>query len=72
MGKLNRSRNLSDADDIYAALIAAHEGLSDEESTALNARLILTLFNHIGDADVIGEALEVATLAGQQERHKAL
>ncbi|OXT00767.1 hypothetical protein B7H23_11865 [Notoacmeibacter marinus] len=63
MAKLNRSRNITDADDIYASLIAAHEGLSDKESAALNARLILTLFNHIGDAEVIEEALGIARLS---------
>lgn len=67
MGRLNRSRNLADADNVYASLIAAHEGLSDEESAALNARLVLTLFNHIGDTGVIEEALEVARLSRPAE-----
>ncbi|RLQ88515.1 DUF2783 domain-containing protein [Notoacmeibacter ruber] len=66
MAKLNRSRNIPDADGIYASLIAAHEGLSDDESAALNARLILTLFNHIGDKGIIEEALEVARKASRQ------
>lgn len=38
-------------DDIYAALIAAHEGLSEGESHALNARLVLMLANALGDRD---------------------
>ncbi|WP_114389529.1 DUF2783 domain-containing protein [Notoacmeibacter marinus] len=67
MASLNRNRNIADADDVYASLIAAHEGLSDEESAALNARLILTLFNHIGDAGVIEEALAVARLSRPAE-----
>ena len=37
-------------DDVYAALLAAHEGLSAEESAALNARLVLLLANMTGDA----------------------
>lgn len=60
MTTLNTTRNLDRPDDAYDLLLSAHEGLSKEESDALNARLILTLINHIGDLDVIREALEVA------------
>ncbi|MFN3281800.1 MAG: DUF2783 domain-containing protein [Tabrizicola sp.] len=52
--------NLTRPDDSYAALIAAHEGLSEAESHALNARLILILMNHIGDPAVLAEALRLA------------
>ena len=48
------------ADDLYAALISAHEGLSDAESAALNARLILLLINLAGDADAVIAAIERA------------
>ena len=44
-------------DDIYAALMAAHHGLTDEQSARLNARLVLLLANHIGDADVVLAAI---------------
>ncbi len=47
-------------DDFYEALIAAHQNLPDEDSERLNARLILLLANHIGDLDVLNEALQVA------------
>jgi hypothetical protein len=58
---LTKDFNLGAAgDDVYAALIEAHEGLSAEESARLNARLILILINHIGDPEVISEALGVA------------
>jgi len=57
---LNLKPNFDHADDFYAALIAAHEGLSDAESEALNARLILILANHIGQADVLNAALAAA------------
>ena len=60
MAKLITTRNIARPDDVYARLIEAHEGKTDEESGALNARLILTLFNHIGDEEVIAEALELA------------
>jgi len=54
------TRNTPRADDVYQMLIDAHEGLSKAQSDALNARLILTLMNHIGDPQVIAQALMVA------------
>ncbi|MEZ5750775.1 MAG: DUF2783 domain-containing protein [Paracoccaceae bacterium] len=60
MGKLITTRNVPGADDVYQMLIDAHDGLSKADSDALNARLILTLVNHIGDAEVIAEALALA------------
>ena len=54
---LKTNLNMVSADAIYAALIAAHEGLSEEESHAMNARLILLLMNHIGDEAVLRDAL---------------
>lgn len=47
-------------DDVYATILAAHDGLSEEDSRRLNARLILLLANHIGDATVLAEALDAA------------
>ena len=56
---LNTNPNFTRPDDIYAKLIAAHEGLSEAESHAMNARLILLLMNHIGDEKIIAEALKM-------------
>ena len=47
-------------DDIYAALVAAHEGLTDEESAALDARLVLLLANLVGDTDAVFAAIAAA------------
>lgn len=58
--KLNLKPNIANADDFYADLLAAHEGLSNDESNAYNARLLLILANHIGDRDVLNEALNAA------------
>jgi hypothetical protein len=44
-------------DDFYEALIGAHEGLSDAQSHALNARVALILANHIGELAVLRDAL---------------
>lgn len=52
--------NFNDPDGFYAALIKTHEGLSEEQSNALNARLIMLLANHIGDIKILRQALEVA------------
>ena len=47
-------------DDFYTALMAAHEGLSEPRSHALNARLILLMANQIGDLDVLRDLLTTA------------
>ncbi len=54
---LTTAPNLPDPDGTYAALIAAHEGLDEAASHALNARLVLILMNHVGDPKVIEEAI---------------
>lgn len=59
-GKLNTKPNIDNPDDFYAELLAAHEGLSMDESDTFNARLILLLANHVGDSDVLREALAAA------------
>jgi hypothetical protein len=51
---------LSAPDDFYQALLEAHRGLTEAQSRLLNARLILLLANHIGDLDVLREALAAA------------
>ena len=50
----------SPGDDFYEALIDTHQGLSDEQSLAVNARLVLLLANHIGDISVLRQALAIA------------
>ena len=57
---LNLDPNIPDPDGFYAELIDAHDGLTDDESAALNARLILILANHIGDRATLSAALAAA------------
>ena len=52
--------NLGDPDAFYEALLAAHRGLTPEESQRLNAELVLILANHVGDLDALREALALA------------
>lgn len=60
---LNLDYNLADQhDQLYNELLSLHEGLDTDQSQALNARLILILMNHIGDADVLREAFKAAQL----------
>jgi hypothetical protein len=60
MNKLNIESNIADPDAFYESLIDAHNGLTEEESHFMNAKLVLLLANHIGDADVLREALAQA------------
>lgn len=39
------------ADDVYNCLLDAHQGLDDDASENLNARLVLLLLNQLGDAE---------------------
>jgi hypothetical protein len=54
---LNLNPNITDPDGFYDELLAAHEGLTKDQSDALNARLILVLANHVGDRAVLSAAL---------------
>ena len=57
---LSTSSNFANPDAAYRMIVEAHRGLSDEDSTALDAALVLLLANHIGDLRVLKEALEQA------------
>jgi hypothetical protein len=61
---LKTEPNIAHPDDFYQALIDAHAGLSEQESAALNARLILLLANQVGDVDTLKEAIAAARAAG--------
>ncbi len=65
MSTLILNPNIPNGDDYYEKLLNAHEGLSKEQSDALNARLILVLSNHIGDMEILEQALDAAKTAGQ-------
>lgn len=64
---LKTNLSMSNPDATYAALIAAHEGLTEGESHAMNARLILLLMNHIGDEGVLRDALARARNAASKK-----
>ncbi|HSH57102.1 MAG TPA: DUF2783 domain-containing protein [Halomonas sp.] len=60
MPRLELSPNFTDPDAFYAALTEVHRERSEAESERINARLILLLANHIGDQQVLEEALSTA------------
>ncbi len=57
---LNLTPNIADADGFYDELLAAHQDLTKDDSDAFNARLILTLANHIGDREILRAAINAA------------
>ena len=71
---LSTSSNFARPDDAFRAVVEAHRGLSEEQSADLDAALVLVLANHIGDLDVLREAIVLAKRrmlgAGQQQRQQ--
>jgi hypothetical protein len=63
MGTLMTASRFPDPDAAYVTIIDARRGLSEAESADLNARLVLILANHIGDPDVLREAVALARSA---------
>lgn len=64
MSEIGKDRLGAAGDDVYAALMAAHDGLSLEESTRLNARLVLLLANEVGDSERVRQAIAAARVQG--------
>ena len=52
-----------ETDDLYAELLAAHSGLTPEESARLNARLVLILMSRQVDGTAFKSALADARAA---------
>lgn len=59
------SAHLEAPDSFYEALIDTHRDLSEAQSHALNARLVLVLANHIGAQEVLLQALKAARDSGR-------
>ena len=53
-------QTFSPGDDFYETLIETHNGLTDEQSALVNAKLVLLLANHIGDLAVLRQAMQLA------------
>ena len=57
---LNTQPNIPAPDDFYQELVDMHRDLSAQQSALVNAKLILLLANHVGDAEVLREAMRAA------------
>jgi hypothetical protein len=62
--KLNTEANIADPDGFYEELINSLRGLDDEAAERFNARLVLLLANHVGDREVLSQALRCAREPG--------
>jgi hypothetical protein len=60
MAHLITASRFANPDAAYGALIAARRGLDSEASAEFDARLVLILANHIGDLNVLEEAIALA------------
>ena len=60
MSKLVTASQFANPDAAYVALVDARRNLSDAEAAALDTRLALILANHIGDLNVLREAIALA------------
>jgi Protein of unknown function (DUF2783) len=57
---LKTENQFADPDAAFRLIIEAHRGLSEQDSAALNAKLVLIFANHVGDVGVLEEALSLA------------
>ncbi len=57
---LNRQPNLVDPDGFYQELIESQRELSDAQADMLTTKLVLILANHVGDREVLREAIALA------------
>jgi hypothetical protein len=57
---LSTQTNFADPDAAYRLIVEAHRGINDEQSASLDAALVLILANHVGDLDVLREAVALA------------
>ena len=57
---LSTRSNFADPDSAYRMVVEAHRGLSGEDSASLDTALVLILANHIGDAEVLRDAITLA------------
>lgn len=70
---LSTSSNFARPDDAFRSIVEAHRGLTEEQSADFDAALVLILANHIGDIDVLREAIDLARrrmIDGQQQQQQ--
>ena len=60
MAKLVTASKFADPDSAYRAVVEARRSLSETDAAELDAKLVLILANHIGDPEVLREAIALA------------
>jgi hypothetical protein len=68
MNTINIEPNMKDFDAFYEALIDSHRDLTTAQSHEMNAKLVLMLANHIGDVEVLRDAMQRARATILQAR----
>lgn len=68
--RLRTEPRLPDPDGFYEALMEAHRGLDPAASRRLDAKLVILLANHIGDAEVLREAISLARTEGGETKRE--
>ena len=68
---VNLEPNLEDPDGFYEELLAAHEGLTTEQSFELNVRLLMLLANQVGRRAVLSQCIELARAGRDQGTPRA-
>jgi hypothetical protein len=68
MTKLVTTLRFGNPDDAYVRLIEARRGLTEAAAAELDAKLVLILANHIGDVDVLDEAIALAKQSAQRRK----
>jgi Protein of unknown function (DUF2783) len=57
---LNHQPNIPDPDAFYRELIESQRELSDAQAEMMTTKLVLILANHVGDRQVLSEAIALA------------
>jgi hypothetical protein len=62
MNELTTSLRLGQpaADELYAELIEAMRQMDEDEALRFSARLVLLLINHVGDPELVRQAIRLA------------
>ena len=61
---LTKTANITDQDSFYQELIDSQRDMSDEDASLMNCKLVILLANHIGDRNVLSEAIRLAAKRG--------
>ena len=59
MTRLITQTNLTQHDDLYAEIVSLFDDQSDEQSLKSMAKLVLILANHIGDENIVSDAVSL-------------